>query len=126
VNLDPRLLRYVLRNLLSNAAKYSPPGSRIDLHVMCLDEGHVRLRVSDQGRGIPPDDLPHLFEPFQRASNVEGTQGIGLGLAIVKQSVTLLGGTISVESVEGQGTTFTVILPIQSQPESNDKPLSVA
>ncbi len=126
VNLDPRLLRYVLRNLLSNAAKYSPPGSQIELHVMCLDEGHIRLRVSDQGRGIPPADLPHLFEPFQRASNVEGTQGIGLGLAIVKQSVTLLGGTISVESIEGQGTTFTVILPIQSQTESNDKPLSVA
>ncbi|GAB4411829.1 MAG: hypothetical protein Kow00106_06250 [Anaerolineae bacterium] len=118
VNLDPRLLRYVLRNLLSNAAKYSLPGSTIELHVRCIDEEHVALSVSDQGRGIPPADLPHLFEPFQRASNVEGTQGIGLGLAIVKQSVTLLGGTIHVESVEGQGTTFTVILPTHYQVQS--------
>ncbi len=126
VNLDPRLLRYVLRNLLSNAAKYSPPGSAIELHATCLDEGRILLRVSDQGRGIPPADLPHLFEPFQRASNVEGTQGIGLGLAIVKQSVMLLGGTIDVESVEGQGTTFTVILPVQSQTQGSGSSLSVA
>lgn len=118
VYLDPRLIRYILRNLLSNAAKYSLPGSTIELHVRCVDEGHVQLSVSDQGRGIPSTDLPHLFEPFQRASNVEGTQGIGLGLAIVKHSVMLLGGTISVESVEGQGTTFSVILPIQYQTPS--------
>jgi hypothetical protein len=67
--------------------------------------------VIDKGMGIPPADLPGLFEPFHRASNVGSIQGTGLGLAIAKQAVDLHGGSISVESTVGQGTTFTIILP---------------
>jgi signal transduction histidine kinase len=69
------------------------------------------FRVADQGIGIPPDEISHLFESFHRASNVGDIQGTGLGLAIVKNAVEIHGGTIAVESRLGAGTTFTVRLP---------------
>jgi len=69
------------------------------------------FEVSDQGIGIPDADLPLLFDTFHRAANVGNIQGTGLGLAIVKRSVDLHGGTLSVSSVLGKGTVFTVCLP---------------
>lgn len=108
---DRKLLRRALVNLLTNAIKYSPAGGEVRLS-LALDGDDAVIRISDQGIGIPPEDLSRLFEPFHRAANVAGLPGTGLGLLIAKQSVELHGGSISVESAVGQGTTFTVRLPL--------------
>ena len=108
--LDEKLVRYILTNLLGNAIKYSPQASDIQLELICHPD-KVIFRIQDQGIGIPSKDMPRLFESFHRASNVATTQGTGLGLAIVKQCVDLHGGQISVDSLVGKGSTFTVTLP---------------
>jgi PAS domain S-box-containing protein len=108
--LDVKLMRSIITNLLSNAIKYSPQGTDIALTVE-RNGPDVCLQVSDSGIGIPAADLPQLFEPFHRASNVGNLPGTGLGLAVVKQSVELHNGQITVESQPGRGSTFTVTLP---------------
>lgn len=110
VMLDANLLQHILTNLLTNAVKYSPPGSRIKLE-LDHDDTNVTLQVSDEGIGIPAKDLLRLFEPFHRADNVGNVQGTGLGLSITRDYVELCGGAIEVESVVGKGSTFTVRLP---------------
>lgn len=112
---DDKLLRHIFGNLLSNALKYSPRGGHVLFRVEREGEEAV-FRVRDQGIGIPPDEIPHLFESFHRASNVGNIQGTGLGLAIVKNAVQAHGGTIVVESVLGKGTVFTVRLPLAPVP----------
>lgn len=107
---DPRLLHQALSNLLHNALKYSPPDKGVHV-TLAQAAGQISLQVIDEGIGIPPEDLQHLFEPFHRAGNVGTIQGTGLGLAIVKEAVELHGGTIIVESQVGEGTTFIVTLP---------------
>jgi PAS domain S-box-containing protein len=107
---DEKLLRHIFGNLLSNAIKYSPQGGQVEFRV-AMEEGATVLRVSDQGIGIPAEEIGHLFESFHRASNVGDIQGTGLGLAIVKNAVEVHGGTITVESQVGEGTVFTVRLP---------------
>ncbi|HEY9670788.1 MAG TPA: PAS domain S-box protein [Waterburya sp.] len=109
--LDEKLLRHILGNLLSNALKYSPPGSTVKFDVTCLDEQAI-FQIQDQGIGIPPEDQSRLFESFYRAGNVDTVQGTGLGLAIVKQCVDLHRGEITFTSEVGKGTMFTVILPL--------------
>jgi signal transduction histidine kinase len=109
--LDEKLLQHILGNLLSNAIKYSPSGSTVRFDLTCLSDQAI-FQIQDQGIGIPPEDLPRLFEAFHRANNVGKIKGTGLGLAIVKQCVDLQRGQISVESVVGSGTTFTVTLPL--------------
>ncbi|HEX8823092.1 MAG TPA: hybrid sensor histidine kinase/response regulator [Archangium sp.] len=112
---DEAGLERVLDNLLSNAVKYSPRGGPI--HVSLFEEstgseGWVRLCVKDQGLGIPKEDLPHVFDRFHRGRNVDSTiSGSGVGLASAHRLVGMHGGTLSVESEEGQGATFTVRLP---------------
>lgn len=113
VYLDDKLLWHLLNNLLSNAVKYSPEGGNIYLTVTCTPE-MIHLQVKDQGIGIPLEAQATLFEPFHRASNVGKIPGSGLGLAIAKQCVTLQGGTITVDSTVGAGSTFTVTLPRQN------------
>lgn len=108
---DPSLLRYVLSNLLTNAAKYSPTDQAVRFKLERRN-GHAIFQVQDKGIGIPEEELPRIFEPFHRASNVETVPGTGLGLAIAKNAVELHGGTIKVESKEGQGTTVTVLIPL--------------
>jgi signal transduction histidine kinase len=108
--LDENLLRHILNNLLANAAKYSAPGSRIDLE-LASGKGGVIINVTDRGIGIPPEDVPGLFQTFHRGSNVGTIAGTGLGLAIVKKAVDLHGGTIGVDSMLNKGTRFTVTLP---------------
>jgi PAS domain S-box-containing protein len=114
---DRTRLDRVLRNLLNNARKYSPPGSLITVRV---DEGDgllappdwVRLVIQDQGIGIPEANLATIFERFQRGANVAGLiSGTGLGLAGVRAVIEQHGGTVALESVEGQGTTVTLRLP---------------
>ncbi|MCW1887768.1 PAS domain S-box protein [Luteolibacter flavescens] len=107
---DESLLRHILLNLLSNAVKYSPDGATVTFRAACED-GALVFHVRDRGIGIPEQDLPGLFEAFRRGSNVGQTPGTGLGLVIVRQSVELHRGTISVESSENGGTTFTVQIP---------------
>ncbi|MDX1992394.1 MAG: HAMP domain-containing sensor histidine kinase [bacterium] len=120
---DVKLLRQAISNLLSNAVKYSPDGGRIEFTVH-FESSQVVICISDQGRGIPPADLPQLFEPFYRASNVGRIAGTGLGLAIVKRGVEAHGGTITVESTVGVGTAFTMVIPCVTplQPDAEAVP----
>jgi two-component system, OmpR family, phosphate regulon sensor histidine kinase PhoR len=112
VIVDPNRMRQVVGNLLSNALKYSPEGTPIDIVVREKD-GRVTTSIIDHGIGIPPDELPHLFERFHRARNVSSRYygGLGLGLYITRAIVEAHGGTISVTSEEGAGSTFTMDLP---------------
>ena len=110
--IDVKLMRRALTNLLTNAIKYSPEGSPVNMELMYADCQAI-IKISDHGIGIPQEDLPRLFEPFNRASNVGGIPGTGLGLAIAKQAVDLHGGSITVASELGKGTTFTIILPAE-------------
>ena len=110
ITADSQLLEHVFMNLLSNAIKYSPENSTISIEVR-HDADDWNIVVQDKGIGIPTEDVPRLFEPFHRAKNATNIAGTGLGLSIVKQYVELHGGSVRVESVVGQGTTFQVYLP---------------
>lgn len=109
---DADRLEQVITNLLENAVKYSPDGGRIDITVRRhADEAHLTIR--DYGIGIPQDQVPHLFTRFYRAQNVGSTiSGLGLGLYITHEIVQRHGGTVTVESREGSGSTFRVTLPV--------------
>lgn len=109
VQLDRKLLRNILLNLLSNAIKYSD--KPIELFAKA-DGDELTVRITDHGIGIPTAQQKDLFGRFFRASNAAGVQGTGLGLHIVKHYVDLMNGTITFHSVEGEGTTFTVVLPL--------------
>jgi signal transduction histidine kinase len=108
---DNRRLQSVINNIVSNAIKYSLKGDR-DIHLKVqihTDSGKMRLVISDNGEGIKASYLPHIFDMFYRASNT--SSGSGLGLYICSEVLKKLDGTISVESEEGKGTSFTVIVP---------------
>lgn len=107
---EPRIAR-VLGNLISNAVKYSPHGGTIGFHAR-RDEGALEVRVTDSGIGIPAADLPKVFTKFHRAANVGTIGGNGIGLAGSRDIVIGHGGTLTVESVEGQGSTFILRLPL--------------
>jgi signal transduction histidine kinase len=109
---DKKLMRSLLTNLLSNAAKYSPATSPIHLHLQS-DLHQATLQVTDCGMGIPPQDQTRILEAFQRGSNAGDIPGTGLGLAIVKVCVDLHKGRWHVDSKEGQGTTVSVTLPLE-------------
>jgi PAS domain S-box-containing protein len=111
VCVDEKLVRQILGNLLSNALKYSPASRCARLEVSRNDSA-LRLVVQDEGIGIPPEDLPHLFGTFRRARNVGAIAGTGLGLAIVKRAVDCHGGVIDVASTLGRGTRVSVTLPL--------------
>ncbi|HVM88431.1 MAG TPA: ATP-binding protein [Puia sp.] len=108
--LDRKLLRNILTNLVSNAAKYSPEKSMIKIHFHRNAQG-LTITVSDDGIGIPEKDQEHLFERFFRAGNVGNIQGTGLGLYIVKRYIELMGGNISLKTQLKPGTTFEIFLP---------------
>lgn len=111
VFLDKKLMRQIISNLVSNAAKYSPPSTSIKVAIEYVEDS-LTLIVSDEGLGIPEIDLPHLFEPFHRANNVGTISGTGLGLVIVKEAVDLHHGTIAVDSQLDIGTTFKICIPL--------------
>jgi signal transduction histidine kinase len=109
----------MLGNLIGNAVKYSAPDSIVDVSLSCEVDGDGRwaeLRVVDHGVGIPAGDLPFVFEPFRRGSNVGQIGGTGLGLASVWQTVKTHDGRLWVESEEGRGTSVTVRLPLARSP----------
>jgi two-component system, sensor histidine kinase and response regulator len=107
---DPRLLRQIAANLISNAIKYSSEGKRIYV-LLKQENGQVVLTMRDQGIGIPDADQTRLFQAFQRASNVGAVRG-RLGLAIVQQAATLHQGDVHIESKVGVGTKVTVKFPV--------------
>jgi signal transduction histidine kinase len=104
-------LQELLLILVDNALKYTPAGGEVTLGVERRD-GEYALRVRDTGVGIAPEDLPHIFERFYRATHVRQHDGTGLGLAIAHWIAEQHGGRITVESALRQGSTFTVWLPI--------------
>jgi signal transduction histidine kinase len=107
---DMRLMRSVIGNVLHNALKYS--ASSQPVHIRLTDDGQrITLVIADNGIGIPPQDLKHLFDPFHRAANVGTISGTGLGLSIAKHAVDAHHGTIQVQSEVNRGTTVTVTLP---------------
>jgi signal transduction histidine kinase len=108
---DRDRLGQVLDNLLGNAIKYSPADGQILVQVARGDR-EVVLRVIDQGPGIPADVLPHLFERFFRGPNTAGDPGLGLGLYITRMLVEAHGGRVSATSRAGEGSTFTIVLPL--------------
>ena len=109
--LDASLLGSILGNLLSNAVKYSPLGKPVTLEAR-LENARLLFIVRDEGIGIPEQDVARVCEPFHRCSNVGEVPGTGLGLAIVARCAELHGGTLTLESVEGTGTTATLRLPV--------------
>jgi signal transduction histidine kinase len=128
---DPTRIERVLANLLSNAIKFSPSGGEILVSLARQGEA-VRewavqewavMQVRDHGVGVPMHDLPRVFEQFHRGHNVVGrVAGTGLGLAGVRQIVEQHGGTISVESQEGCGATFTLRLPLSPEQDAAPAP----
>ncbi|CAL9546780.1 Sensor histidine kinase RcsC [Actinosynnema sp. ALI-1.44] len=109
---DPVRLRQAVRNLVTNALRYTPPGGTVTV-TGTRSDGHVVIEVADTGVGIDPDDLPHVFDRFWRAdkSRSRATGGSGLGLAITKHLVEAHGGTVEVTSAVGEGSTFRLRLP---------------
>jgi PAS domain S-box-containing protein len=110
---DPERLRQVVANLVDNAVKYSPGGGRIDVSVESVD-GHGTIAIADQGLGIPPNEQERIFEKFYRLdpAMMRGIGGSGLGLHISRELVGVMGGTVTVSSQPGRGSTFTVSLPL--------------
>jgi two-component system, OmpR family, phosphate regulon sensor histidine kinase PhoR len=111
LNGNPIRLRQMITNLLDNAVKYTPEGGTVNLSTQ-REEGQILLRVSDSGIGIPSTEIPYVFNKFYRASNVQNTAGTGLGLSIVKSVTEIHGGRVWVDSTDGKGTKFTVVLPL--------------
>jgi signal transduction histidine kinase len=112
---DSARIQQILINLVNNAVKFTDEGS-VNVQLSKLNDTQWGITVSDTGKGIPKEELPHIFETFRQ---VEGTTtrlhgGFGLGLSIVKQLVNLMGGSVSVSSELGQGSTFSITLPIKT------------
>jgi two-component system NtrC family sensor kinase len=118
---SPILLAQVIDNLLGNAIKYTPPGGQIFIKADVEDDQLV-IQFKDTGVGIPPMDLPFIFDKFFRASNASGeASGTGLGLAIVKSIVETHYGRIWVDSILSQGSTFNVVLPLYEEGKETGK-----
>jgi signal transduction histidine kinase len=113
VTLDSQRFKQVLYNLLSNAVKFSHDGGRVDIAARAVDAEHFRIEVRDRGIGIRTEDFPRLFREFEQLDAGAGRRygGTGLGLSLTRKLVELQGGTISVESVPGAGSTFSIELP---------------
>ena len=108
---DPQLLGILLLNLLGNAIKYSPSGSEVRLRIKCIGQA-CSFEVIDQGCGIPADELPFIFQKYMRGRSVTSIPGAGLGLSLVFRIAALHGGSVEMESREGEGAHVTVIIPL--------------
>ncbi len=111
VSADRTRLEQAAANLIDNAVKYTPSGGRVDVEIRC-SEREALLRVRDTGPGIPPDELPRIFDRLFRGDHSRAERGLGLGLSLVKAIVEAHGGTVTVDSAVGAGSTFTVALPL--------------
>lgn len=111
---DGKLLQLILINTLTNALKYSPPHTPVLFHITVTDSEAV-FTITDEGMGIPAEDLGQVYEAFHRGANVGNTPGTGLGMTIVRDCVRLHNGTIEITSVPGSGTTVRVAIPVGHQ-----------
>lgn len=111
---DPDRTAQVLRNLLANALRHTPPQGRVTVEVQPAQPNALRVVVADTGPGIPPDELPHVFDRFWSRSRDAGSPGSGLGLAIARSLVRAQGGDLQVASAAGQGARFWFTLPVAS------------
>jgi PAS domain S-box-containing protein len=111
---DGTAVRHILENLLSNALKFTPPGGRVAVRAL-HDPGELRLEVEDTGPGIPEAELGRVFERFFRGAAARAAPGSGLGLHIVRRLADLCGGRVAVASHPGEGTRFTVSLPLAAE-----------
>lgn len=119
INFDKEKMHHIIVNLLSNAFKFTPEGGNIAITVSEQTNGTVSITVKDTGCGISEQDLPHIFERFFQGRSISGeTTGTGIGLNMVHEMVKLHGGTITVDSREGESTTFIVSLPTNLNTES--------
>ena len=117
VQADPQRLKQVLLNLASNAVKYNHHGGSISLSCQAGEDGRIRIAVADTGPGIPADKLPRLFTQFDRlGAEHSEVQGTGMGLVLAKRLAEAMGGALTVDSLEGQGTTFTLELSLAPEP----------
>ncbi|MGI9493002.1 MAG: sensor histidine kinase, partial [Geminicoccaceae bacterium] len=116
IHADGKLLRQVFSNLISNAVKYSPGSSKIWINGY-RSNGMIVISFHDQGVGIPEKELESLFGRFFRATTATGIPGTGIGLHLVKNLVDMHAGTIEVESATGEGSTFTISLPVDKPSE---------
>ncbi|MGH3419740.1 MAG: sensor histidine kinase, partial [Streptosporangiaceae bacterium] len=114
---DEDLLVTALRNLLENAVAYSPEQTRVVISTKKTPDGNAEVSVADQGIGIPERDLERIFERFYRVdpARSRATGGTGLGLAIVKHVMAAHSGKVTVRSLEGAGSTFTLFIPLRSE-----------
>jgi len=112
VNIDAHRISQVLRNLLENAITHSAAGGTITVDVRAQDNRTIEVSVTDTGQGIPPEELPLIFERFYRSGGVRKVEGVGLGLYITKMLVEAHGGRVCVDSEVGKGTTFYFTLPL--------------
>jgi signal transduction histidine kinase len=114
---DERRLRQIMINLMGNAIKFTREGS-VNVRLLRPTVEHWAVQVQDTGVGIPKDAQEYIFEPFRQVNSAitRDNRGVGLGLSITKQLVELMGGRILLESEPGQGSTFTIILPINRAP----------
>jgi signal transduction histidine kinase len=120
VDADRTRLEQVAANLIDNAVKYTPPGGRVEV-TLSREHGRAVLRVSDTGPGIPPEEVPRIWERLFRGDASRTERGLGLGLSLVKAIVEAHGGTVDVSSTVGSGSTFIVSLPWSG--EGNLSPL---
>ena len=118
---DPKLLFQMFSNLLGNAIKYSAGRDVVRISAD-MDAEHAVVIVEDKGIGIPPNDLSQLFERYYRGGNVSGIVGTGMGLYLVKMVIDVHGGEITVESSEGEGSKFSVRLPLRAAVQSGSPP----
>lgn len=117
MELDSKQISRVFANLIGNAVKFTPRRGTITLSSEIRD-GFLRVQVSDTGIGIPPEELPRIFNKYFRAQTARGFKGTGLGLTISKAIVEAHGGSIGVESTAGKGSRFSVLLPLRREKEA--------
>jgi two-component system sensor histidine kinase KdpD len=115
VHVDPRLTSGALAQVLENAARYSPPGSTIEVHAT-VEGNELRLRVDDEGPGIPPADMARLVEPFFRGKVAQSVPGTGMGLAIARGLLTAEQGRIWAENRSTRGASFCIAVPAEGRP----------
>jgi signal transduction histidine kinase len=121
IQADPKNIEEIFNNLITNAINYSPDGGQVTVTARGLGE-YMEIKVQDTGVGIPPEELPKIFDKFYRVKHprTRKIMGTGLGLAIVKGVVEAHHGTIDVESEVEKGTTFRILLPVIQQPSSSE------
>ena len=108
----------IIRSLVSNAIEFTPGNGQISVDLTPLENDKIRLTIADTGKGIPPDEINRIFDPFTQSENGDDGVGTSLSLSFVNLMVKSMGGEIKVDTIEGKGTTFTIIIPVQPASKS--------